>query len=159
MLRLAVCVLAAALACVEPTPSQSVLTLHVTDGAGDTLPGAEVRVTASSGGRPRMCAQTDHEGVATIEGLPDGVPLDFRVDFPGYAQLRIEGVALQGSRMLQVELTEEQVERVYLRCFGPMVDLDSVGHRTSLSGEFLADLPGGRSSARITPPPRRPRCR
>ena len=160
MLAFAALVIAATLPSLEPDPSAQVLTVQVTDGTGAFLPGAVVEVIRKSG-KTLASASTDRNGVVKIEGLQGGVPLEVRVSFPGFAGLCFDEVLLAGSLSLHAELTEELIERVCVDCgwSGKLIDLDSVGHRPVLSGEFLADLPGGRSGAEITPLPPRPKCR
>ena len=123
----------------------SALKGKVTDGKGQTLPGATLVLRNASLALPERGLVTDAEGSFRFAGLPPADGYTLRVSLSGYAALEFTGLDLSQDEELTLDValrpSSEVQEIVRVPGKPRVVDTETVTTSTSFSSEFIAGLP------------------
>src|SRR5262245_14064738 len=107
------------------------------------LPGATVVLTSATQQIPATALLTDAAGKASFPVLRGGGGYAVEVRLAGYATLRVPElkVSLGKTGLLPIGLFPELQEKVGVSAKREGVALDETGAKTTLSSEFIEDLP------------------
>src|SRR5678815_4466461 len=120
------------------------LEVVVTDAESKTpLPGATVLLTSATQQVPATALVTDAKGKAAFPVLRGGGGYAVEVRLAGYATLRLPDlkISLGKASVLPVGLFPEMKEDVAVSAKREGVALDETASKTTLSSEFIEDLP------------------
>lgn len=124
--------------------TQAIITGKVTDGSGETLPGATVLVKNESTGFSTSTA-TNTNGEYVLRQLPLGSPYSVTVTFVGFGEQKKMGYSLNQGDLLQIDfqLQEEasNLDVVTIVANSLKKSVDRLGASTSITPKDIQTLP------------------
>ena len=122
------------------------LELRVVDGEGLPLPGATVTISHETGNVSTFAQLTNKDGVASFPVLRPGSGYAVLVEFPGFSPIRHDQlrISLGKTETISVQMVLPEYverERVVADTTGRALDLESTETTTTLTDEFISDLP------------------
>jgi hypothetical protein len=133
--------------------AQAAIAGSVQDSSGAALPGVTVEASSPALIEGVRLAVTDRSGRYRIDDLRPGT---YRVRFTleGWQPFAQDGVELPGTftATVDAQLTLSRIEaRVTVTGHLPVVDLHSVAHQTTISGDLVREIPTARSYNALLP--------
>jgi hypothetical protein len=118
----------------------------VTDENGRPLEGATVTATSASQAIDGRGATTDADGRFQIGTLPPGGDYEVGAAFPGFAPVRMTGIAVQASQQTLVRIalmrqSEGLQEHVQVKAAAPIISLQDTTTQSRFTSEFIDALP------------------
>ena len=132
---------------------QAAIAGSVQDPSGAALPGVTVEASSPALIEGVRLAVTDRSGRYRIDDLRPGT-YQVRFRLQGWQPFARDGVELSGAftATVDAQLTLSPIEaRVTVTGHLPVVDLHSVGHQTTLSGDLVRGIPTARSYNALLP--------
>lgn len=119
------------------------LVVSVADAQGRPLPGAVVVLTSDEALVARTSATADPRGTVSFPVLRAGGGYAVEASMDGFATRRVPGIRVVSDETVRVDvrLADEVNESVEIVARTPVVDLENTRTSTTLSDEFVDDLP------------------